>query len=54
MRRVNAELSLGRLELPRHLTEVGITQDNLRDIAVATVGDGPETIEVEDLLRKML
>jgi len=45
---------VGRLELPRHLSEVGITQDNLHDIAVATVGDGPETIEVEDLLRKML
>jgi alcohol dehydrogenase len=43
-----------RLGLPRHLSEVGIGVHNLRDIAVATVGEGEQTAEVADLLRKML
>ncbi|MFL5805635.1 MAG: iron-containing alcohol dehydrogenase [Roseiflexaceae bacterium] len=45
---------IARLGLPRHLSEVGVAEGNLRDIALATVGDGPQALEVEDLLRKML
>jgi alcohol dehydrogenase class IV len=45
---------IGRLGLPRRLSEVGIAASNLRDIAVATVGEGPQTQEVEELLKKML
>jgi alcohol dehydrogenase len=45
---------IGRLGLPRRLSEVGIAASNLQDIAVATVGEGPQTAEVEELLRKML
>jgi alcohol dehydrogenase class IV len=45
---------IGRLGLPRRLSEVGIGAGNLHDIAVATVGEGEQTAEVEDLLKKML
>ncbi len=45
---------IGRLGLPRRLSEVGIAASNLEDIAVATVGEGPQTPEVEELLKKML
>jgi len=45
---------IGRLGLPRRLSEVGIGAANLHDIAVATVGEGDQTAEVEELLKKML
>jgi maleylacetate reductase len=45
---------IGRLGLPRRLTEVGIDESNLRDIAEATVGEGPQTAEVAELLKRML
>lgn len=45
---------IGRLGLPRRLSEVGIGEGDLRSIAVATVGDGPQTDEVEHLLARML
>jgi maleylacetate reductase len=44
---------IGRLGLPRRLSEVGVAEAHLHDIAIATVGDGPQTAEVEELLRKM-
>lgn len=45
---------IGRLELPRHLRDVGIAEGDLHDIAVAAVGDGPQLAEVEQLLARML
>jgi alcohol dehydrogenase class IV len=45
---------VARLGLPRRLGEVGIGASDLHDIAVATVGEGEQTAEVEELLRKML
>jgi alcohol dehydrogenase class IV len=45
---------IGRLSLPRRLGEYGITEANLHDIAVATVGESPQTAEVEELLKKTL
>lgn len=45
---------IGRLGLPRHLSEVGIGEGDLHDIAVATVGDSPQLAEVEQLLARML
>jgi maleylacetate reductase len=45
---------IARLGMPHHLGEFGITEANLRDIALATVGDNEQVNEIEDLLRKML
>jgi alcohol dehydrogenase class IV len=45
---------IGRLGLPRRLSDVGIGEDDLHDIAVATVGDSPQLAEVEQLLTRML
>jgi len=45
---------IGRLELPRHLREVGIDEGDLHNIAVATVGEGPQLAEIEQLLARML
>jgi alcohol dehydrogenase class IV len=43
-----------RLGLPRRLSEVGIGAGDLHAIAVATVGEGPQTTEVQELLARML
>jgi maleylacetate reductase len=45
---------IARLGLPHHLSEVGIVEGNLHDIAHAVIGDGPQSLEVEELLQKML
>jgi alcohol dehydrogenase class IV len=45
---------IGRLGLPRRLSQVGVGADDLHNIAVATVGENEQTAEVEELLRKML
>jgi maleylacetate reductase len=45
---------IARLGLPHHLSEVGIAESNLRDIARAATGEGSQAIEVEELLGKML
>lgn len=43
-----------QLELPQHLRDVGISPSELHNIAIATVGTGPQTAQVEELLQRML
>jgi alcohol dehydrogenase class IV len=45
---------IARLGLPHRLSDVGIAEGDLRDIALAAVGDSAQVREVEELLRKML
>jgi maleylacetate reductase len=45
---------VARLELPQHLSEVGVTEQDVPQIAIAAVGQGAERLEVEKVLRAML
>lgn len=45
---------IAQLGLPQHLRDVGINESELHSIAVATVGEGSQTTQIEALLQRML